>query len=39
MKGQCKYYQSAQDNQCLLTNDKCVNDDIEQCEDYEEEEI
>lgn len=37
-KEKCKHYQSAQDRECLLTQDKCVDDDIEPCVDYEEEE-
>ena len=36
MKGQCKHIRK--DNICILTNEKCIDDDIETCEDYEENE-
>lgn len=37
-RNKCKYYQSAQDRECLLTNGKCVDDDMP-CVDYTVDEI
>ena len=33
MRGKCKHIRK--DKECILTNEKCVDDDIEACEDYE----
>lgn len=38
-KGKCKYYQSAQDCECLLTADKCdfnIEENFKDCIYYEE---